>query len=158
METVKVEKVTLFENGKEITEPFDSHFEDIDEVFETLLETDPSTFPENAQKITFRIYEFENDDYAQEVYFGKFKNEWYSSEYTFSLKGFYKNQLRFSVEGNEIDLANYLYEHIDQINRECHLDMNTEDFCSRIEPDVDVIEELIEELNAEEVEFELKDL
>lgn len=105
--------------------------------------------------MTFNLYE---DDFPHTVIFSKFKDEWYGSEYRFNFKGYYLNNLLFSVDGNEIDIADYIYKNIDKINSECNLKLDTENFKSKIEPDDFIIEELIDEMNTNEAKFEFLDI
>lgn len=155
---MKAEKIILLENGEEKKESFDSGFEDIDEALNYFEEYDTSKFPINANRVTFNLYEVEDDDFAQSVFFSKFKDEWYGSTYHFNFKGFYMNNLLFSVDGTEIDIADYLYKNISKINSECNLKLNIEDFKSKIEPDDMIVEDLIAEMNTNEAKFEFLDI
>lgn len=49
-------------------ESFDSGFEDIDEALNYFEEYDTSKFPINANRVTFNLYEVEDDDFAQSVF------------------------------------------------------------------------------------------
>ncbi|MFB3166576.1 hypothetical protein P5G62_005580 [Neobacillus sp. 179-C4.2 HS] len=158
MDNMKAEKIILLENGEEKKESFDSGFEDIDEALNYFEEYDTSKFPINANRVTFNLYEVEDDDFAQSVFFSKFKDEWYGSTYHFNFKGFYMNNLLFSVDGTEIDIADYLYKNISKINSECNLKLNIEDFKSKIEPDDMIVEDLIAEMNTNEAKFEFLDI
>ncbi|MEY2196816.1 hypothetical protein AB7942_29505 [Neobacillus sp. BF23-41] len=158
MDNMKAEKIILLENGEEKIESFDSGFEDIDEALNYFEEYDTSKFPINANRVTFNLYEVEDDDFAQSVFFSKFKDEWYGSTYHFNFKGFYMNNLLFSVDGTEIDIADYLYKNISKINSECNLKLNIEDFKSKIEPDDMIVEALIAEMNTNEAKFEFLDI
>ena len=158
MDNINAEKIIILENGEEKIESFDSNFKDIDEALNYFLEYDTSKFPINANRVTFNLYEDENDDFAQSVFFSKFKDEWYGSAYHFNFKGFYMNNLLFSVDGTEIDIADYFYKNISKINSECNLKLNIEDFKSKIEPDDMIIEELIDEMNTNEAKFEFLDI
>jgi hypothetical protein len=155
MDIINAEKITILENGEEKIESVDSGFKDIDEAVEYFLEYDTSNFPINANRVTFNLYE---DDFPHTVIFSKFKDEWYGSAYQFNFKGYYLNELLFSVDGNEIDIADYLYKNIDKINSECNLKLNTEYFKFKIEPDDIIIEELIDEMNTNEAKFEFLDI
>jgi hypothetical protein len=155
MYNINAEKKIILENGEEKMESFDSGFKDIDEAVEYYLEYDTSKFPVNTNKVTFILYE---DDFPHTVIFSKFKGEWFGSEYRFNFKGYYLNNLLFSVDGNEIDIADYLYKNIDKINSECNLKLDTENFRSKIEPDDSIIEELIDEMNTNEAKFEFIDI
>lgn len=155
MDTINAEKIIILGNGEEKIESTNSGFKDIDEAVEYFLEYDTSNFPVNANKVIFNLYE---DDYPHTVTFRKFKDEWYRSEYHFNFKGYYLNDLLFSVDGNEIDIAEYLYINIDKINSECNLELDTEYFKSKIEPNDIIIEELIEEMSTNEAKFEFLDI
>ena len=98
MDNIKAEKIIILENGEEKIESIDSGFKDIDEAVEYYQEYDTSKFPVNANKVTFNLYE---DDFPHTVIFSKFKDEWYGSVYRFNFKGYYLNNLLFSVDGNE---------------------------------------------------------
>ncbi|UOE92674.1 hypothetical protein [Alkalihalobacillus sp. LMS39] len=155
MDNINAEKIIILENGEEKIESTDSGFKDIDEAVEYFLEYDTSNFPINANKVTFNLYE---DDYPHTVMFSKFKDKWYRSEYRINFKGYYLNDLLFSVDGNEIDIANYLYKNIDNINSECNLELDTEYLKSKIEPDDLIIEELMDKMNTNKAKFELLDI
>ncbi|MEK4824533.1 hypothetical protein NSS71_08240 [Niallia sp. FSL W8-0951] len=155
MENFKVEKVTHLVNGEENIEIIENDFEGIDEAVEHYLEYNTSKFPVNANKVTFYICE---EDDSGTVIYSKFKNKWYGSEYRFNFKGYYQDNLLFSIEGNEVDIANYLFNNIDKINTECNLKLDIDDFKSKIVPYNDIIEDLLEEMNTGEAEFELLDI
>ncbi|WP_347861535.1 hypothetical protein U0355_12970 [Salimicrobium sp. PL1-032A] len=155
MDNINVEKIVMLKNGEEKIESTNSGLKDIDEAIEYFLEYDTSNFPLNANKVIFKLYE---EDYPHTVTFRKFKDEWYGSEYQFNFKGYYLKDLLFSVDGNEIDIAEYLYVNIDKINSDCNLELDTEYFKSKIEPSDYIIEELIDEMNTNEAKFELLDI
>ena len=155
MDNINAEKIIILENGEEKIESIDSGFKDIDEAVENYLEYDTSKFPVNANKVTFNLYE---DDFPHTVIFSKFKDEWYGSAYRFNFKGYYLNNLQFSVDGNEIEIADYIYKNIDKINSKCNLKLDTENFKSKIKPDDFIIEELIDEMNTNEAKFEFLDI
>lgn len=76
----------------------------------------------------------------------------------FNFNGYYLNNLLFSVDGNEIEIADYIYKNIDKINSECNLKLDTENFKSKIKPDDFIIEELKDEMNTNEAKFEFLDI
>lgn len=154
MDNINVEKIIILENGNKKIESINSEFEGLDDAVEYFLAYDVSNFPDNAKKVEFNLYE---GDYPHTVIFSKFKDKWYGSEYLFNLKGYYINDLLFSIDGNEIDIANYLYKNIEKINSECNLKLDIESFKSKIEPDDFIIEELIDKMNTSEARFEFLD-
>jgi len=146
--------ITLLENGEEKTESINNSFNDIDEAVEHYLEYDTSNFPINASKVTLHL---SGDDDNGTVIFSKFKDNWYGSEYQFNFRGYFLNNLLYSVTGTEIDIANYIYKNIEKINNDCNLKLDIESFKSKIKPSDYIIEELIDEMSTGDATFELLD-
>ncbi|MFH5836543.1 hypothetical protein ACHAL6_10765 [Proteiniclasticum sp. C24MP] len=165
MYKIKVLKTVTLNNGKKSFCTLEDSYKGIDEAVEGLLEFDTSKIEKNVSSIEFIpiSYEDEEEDLEIEIELNsvicsKFKDEWFVSEYSFSLDLFKQDEEpEILAYGTEADIANYLWDNYEALFSPLSEDIDPKEIRERITANGNELEELLEEISTSNYILKLTD-